>query len=538
MFTINTKKMTIAMLSVFVLAVLVLAGCRKGDYTPDTPTPLLPPGITTAPTATPVPTATPIPTPTPIVDMPVDRVGTEDITRTADEESELVISGYEAWEKLNPFYSTGEREREIVDQTQLSLFDTDSEGNIVAGVDNDCFAYSIVKTESGIKLEGYPEEISVPVPVADGDGEEGEGEGEGEGTDLLSLIGTPEYETKENTFDRYTIVLKEGLTFADGTPITSDDVLFSLYKLSEKDYDGFGALGEYNIAGMRAYHTQVPESVRADAARAIAAGLTEEGTCPEDFEDKELWNAVWSNYDEAGIAFVNDIVTSVMDRFSVDAYVQTFLSTYLTAAHVQASRSLQVLFAMKMYGYVRSYNYSKNTMRDCFDVVHELDNEEMTAELFWGLIKEYYGYNLSEEDGINYERPYPEKKLEDYIAEAYCQKNLGVEEIEGVTVTTAAFGDDAERPAIEVLISSYADINDFNFYIVEKAVYESKPARTDVLTGAGKYTLVSNDENGVLLEANANYPLGVEKQKYLRYTVEEMPEEGEGEGEGEGEPTT
>ena len=78
-----------------------------------------------------------------------------------------------------------------------------------------------------------------------------------------------------------------------------------------------------------------------------------------------------------------------------------------------------------------------------------------------------------------------------------------------------------------MLIASDADINDFNFYVAEKSVYESDPAREDVLTGAGKYILVSNDENGALLEANENYMLGVERQKYLRYIVDESLEEGE-----------
>ncbi len=496
--TLYPKRIVLAV--AVVMAALLAFGC-KHTSTPIDATPSVTPGVSAKATPTVAPTATPIPTPTPIVDMPLTRVSAEELSRTAEEEGEQVVSGAAAWVKLNPFYSTEEKELEIVDQTQVRLFDIDENGKIRAGIDYPCIAYSIVKTDEGVK-PGTGDEAA-------------EGEADADPAD-------------DKTYDKYTIVLKEGLTFADGTPVTADDVIFSLYTLSDIGYDGAMGLGGLDIYGMRAYNTQVPESVRAEAAKAIEGGLTEAGTCPKEFTDKTLWTAVWINFDKAGEAFVEDMIKSVMEnpKLMFDAPVQAFLSPYLTFAHVQASPSLQVLYTMTMFGYVRSYNYSKNTMRDCFDVVHDLNTEELTPGFFWNLIKEYYGYDLSE-TGINYERGYKDKMYEDYLAEAYYAERLGVESIEGITVSEAAFGDDASRPCIEVLIASDADINDFNFYVAEKSVYESNPAREDVLTGAGKYTLVSNDENGALLEANENYMLGVERQKYLRYIVDESLEEGE-----------
>ena len=515
----DPKRIVLAMIAV--MAAVFALGC-KHTSTPIDATPSVTPGVSEKATPTVAPTATPIPTPTPIVDMPLDRVSAEELNRTADEEGELVIPGPEVWEVLNPFYSTEPKEVEIVDQTQVRLFDIDENGEIRAGIDYPCIAYSVVKTEEGIKHEGEYQPKKTDAEQA-GEGEEGEA-GETEETDE-----TEAEPAKEKTYDKYTIVLKEGLTFADGTPVTVDDVIFSLYTLSDIGYEGANGLGGLDIYGMRAYNTQVPESVRAEAALAIEGGLTEAGTCPKEFTDKTLWTAVWINFDKAGVAFVEDMIKSVMEnpKLMFDAPVQAFLSPYLTFAHVQASPSLQVLYTMTMFGYVRSFNYSKNTMRDCFDVVHDLNEEELTPELFWGLIKEYYGYNLSD-TGINYERGYKEKRYEDYLAEAYYAERLGVESIEGITVSEAAFGDDALRPCIEVTIASDADLADFNFYVVEKSVYENDLKRTDVLTGAGKYILVSNDENGALLEANENYMLGVEKQKYLRYIVEEENPEEEG----------
>ena len=53
----------------------------------------------------------------------------------------------------------------------------------------------------------------------------------------------------------YTLTLKEGLTFSDGEPITSDDVIFSYKVLSDPTYDGMATFSTLPIIGMEEYRT-------------------------------------------------------------------------------------------------------------------------------------------------------------------------------------------------------------------------------------------------------------------------------------------
>ncbi|MBO4505079.1 MAG: hypothetical protein J5728_01490, partial [Lachnospiraceae bacterium] len=193
----DPKRIVLAMIAV--MAAVFALGC-KHTSTPIDATPSVTPGVSAKATPTVAPTATPTPTPTPIIDMPLDRVSTEELNRTADEEGELVIPGPEVWEVLNPFYSTEPKEVEIVDQTQVRLFDIDEDGQIRAGIDYPCIAYSVVKNEEGIKLEGEYQPKKTDAEQA-GEGEEGEA-GETEETDE-----TEAEPAKEKTYDKYTIVL-------------------------------------------------------------------------------------------------------------------------------------------------------------------------------------------------------------------------------------------------------------------------------------------------------------------------------------------
>lgn len=57
----------------------------------------------------------------------------------------------------------------------------------------------------------------------------------------------------------YTIRLKEGLFFSDGSPLTIDDVLFTLYVYLDPSYDGTNTLGTLPIKGLDAYRCDEPE---------------------------------------------------------------------------------------------------------------------------------------------------------------------------------------------------------------------------------------------------------------------------------------
>ncbi len=490
MFHKNMKMQKSLTVAALIFLCTVLAGCTRLNKGQVRPTDSIKP--TQAVTATPEPTATPTPEPTPYVDLPVDRITSEEIERSEEERSAMVVTGAAIGYNLNPFYCSTDEEYEIAELTQLKLLNFDEEGSIAAGIDKPCLAYDVYKLDT------------VTFEVTD-----------------------PEQ------WEQYRIVLKDGLTFADGTPITADDVMFSVLTYAAKGYSGFSGLCNADICGMRAYHTQIPDEVREHAELAAGAGIDPDGTCPEDFEDKDLWDSVWGNFDRAGLAFAGDIITTAIENYGNDAFIARFLDPSITLEKIEADESLKVLYAMKIGGFVKSYDAETGIVTDFFGGEHELTAELLTVETYWELLKNYYGYYLSEDDGLNYERAFEDKRFEDYLAEIWCEENSGVDDIRGIEAGIEMYDDGSSRPCIDILAGSEEALRAIDIFVVEEAEYEEAPSAIK-LTGAGKYTAESIDtvEGSVLLKANDNYPLGVVKQLYIRYMTEK-PDAGDGELQGD-----
>lgn len=111
--------------------------------------------------------------------------------------------------KFNPFYATGGYDVDIVEMTQIMLIAKNEKAEAVAGIDENCLAYDFKMTVS-------EEDKSI-----------------------------------------YEFVLKDGITFSDGTPVTGNDVLFNLYVYLDPAYSGPSTLYSMNIEGLNAYRTQI-----------------------------------------------------------------------------------------------------------------------------------------------------------------------------------------------------------------------------------------------------------------------------------------
>jgi len=75
----------------------------------------------------------------------------------------------------------------------------------------------------------------------------------------------------------YTIKLKEGMVFSDGTPVTADDLIFSLKIYLDPSYDGLSTMRALDIEGLKAY-TVDDENYEAKEAEidAQVAAMTDE----------------------------------------------------------------------------------------------------------------------------------------------------------------------------------------------------------------------------------------------------------------------
>ncbi|MDD6994571.1 MAG: ABC transporter substrate-binding protein [Candidatus Borkfalkiaceae bacterium] len=108
---------------------------------------------------------------------------------------------------FNPFYATSGTDMDVVGMTQIGMLSTDSNGQPQAGED-------------------------LPTVVLD-------------------------YEVKNGSAESvYTFVLKNGLKFSDGKPLTMNDVLFNMYEYLDPVYTGSSTMYSIKIKGLSAYRLQ------------------------------------------------------------------------------------------------------------------------------------------------------------------------------------------------------------------------------------------------------------------------------------------
>ena len=145
-----------------------------------------------------------------------------------EEKDSIVIMTEELSGLFNPFYATAGADMDVVGMTQIGMLSTDREGNPVAG-DNEStvvkdFKYEIV-----------------------GQGEE-----------------------KETI---YTFVLKNGLKFSDGKPLTMNDVMFNMYEYLDPVYTGSSTMYSIKIKGLSQYRLQSTDENTSTLLAESAAGL-------------------------------------------------------------------------------------------------------------------------------------------------------------------------------------------------------------------------------------------------------------------------
>lgn len=107
-------------------------------------------------------------------------------------------------------------------------------------------------------------------------------------------------ENSDGTVD-YDFDLRDDIKFSDGEPLTADDVIFSMYVLSDPTYDGSSTLYSIPIKGMEEY--------RAGMATLMSL-LYSAGKDNTDFSlwDEETQTKFWTDLEKAGTAFAQEII--------------------------------------------------------------------------------------------------------------------------------------------------------------------------------------------------------------------------------------
>lgn len=192
-------------------------------------------------------------------------------TPVRDENTPLVV-GYSPFsEKFSPFFSSTAYDQDVWAMTAISLLTSDRQGAIIyKGIEGETIPYN--------------------------------------GTDY-TYYGPADLEIVENedgTVD-YNFTMRDDLVFSDGTPITIDDVIFTMYVYADPTYDGATTLFSLPIEGMEEYRTGIDKVINL---------MQNAGPDNTDFTywTQEMQDAFWNLENVAPKAIAEEIVKYCVDN--------------------------------------------------------------------------------------------------------------------------------------------------------------------------------------------------------------------------------
>ncbi len=372
-------------------------------------------------------------------------------TDEPEESTTPLVVGYSPFSsKFSPFFSETAYDQDVYAMTQTLLLSSDRTGAIIyKGIEGETIPYN--------------------------------------GTDY-TYYGPADLEVVENadgTVD-YNFKLREDLVFSDGTPMTIDDVIFSMYVLCDPTYDGSSTLFAQPITGMAAYRSGM------DTLLNLIFNAGRDNT-DFTFFTEEQQTAFWEKYDAATAGLAQEIVDYCLENYA--DYGAEDVST-----------------SAELWG---------------FDVP---DN---TIEGFAAALEEAYGADVAgmintEAAGSTVEDLFP--GLEEYST-AGVSTGTSAPNIEGIKKTgdysMTIHMDEVDATAIYQLGVSIAPLHyygdkdaydyDNNNFGFTKGDLSSVRAKTTQPMGAGPYKFIKFENGVVYFEANDTYYQGAPKTKYINF---------------------
>ena len=350
-------------------------------------------------------------------------------------------------EKFSPFFADTQYDQNAAGMTQVTLLSSDREGNVV--------------------LQGMEGQV---IPY--------------NGTDYTyySLANCVITENADGTVT-YAITMRDDVTFSDGTPLTADDVIFSMYVLSDPTYDGSSTLYSQKIVGMEAYRSGM------DTLQNLLVAAGRDNT---DFTnwDEATQTAFWADLDQAGEAFAQEIVD-----YCIAAGYGTNVAVAAAAwafDGLAADATAADFFAMMFDAYAGDLN--------------SLSGTESAGSSLFDLMENAEAYTVGVSTGSGAANIEGIKKTGDYSLEITLER-IDPTFIYQLTLYVAPmhyYGNAAEY--------DYEN-NKFGF---TKGDLSSVREKTTKPLGAGPYKYVSYENNILSLEANESYFLGAPKIKYFK----------------------
>ena len=232
------------------------------------------------------------------------------------QETPLVVAIQTLSSKFSPFFADTGYDQDVVEMTQVGLMTTDRTGAIIFnGIEGETLSYN--------------------------------------GTDYFyqGIADLAQNYDAATDITTYTAKLREDIKFSDGVPMTADDIIFNYYVYLDPSYTGSTTLSSYDILGLQAYLTQVPEDSLASVVPAMEA-LKAAGPNYTVTEADPFTQEVYDNYQAALTELwksdVQGIVDYVFANYAAD-YAEAILGK--TADEVAASEGLKNSLGMALWGF-------------------------------------------------------------------------------------------------------------------------------------------------------------------------------------------
>lgn len=410
---------------------------------------------------------------------------------------DTLVVGYDIFsEKFSPFFAKTAYDQDVADMTQVSLLLADREGNVV--------------------LKGKSGEV---IPY---NGTDYKYEGLADCTITQNDDGTVIYE-----FD-----LRRNVRFSDGERLTADDVIFSMYVLSDPTYIGSSTFYTLPIKGMKEYRAGMT---------ALYVLILEAGRDATEFTNytKEDADKYWEAMDKAGVDFAQDIVDYVLSNYGEYASSPAYGGKWGTA--ITADSPYAVAYGMRMW---RFGSWVKNeadeftgAFKDINGKVYDCVNTFPTTEDYWDNLDAAYGGNYVELNATEAANADLFALVDEKLGDEAAKYNAGI--VTGETVDKIEGIEKTGNYSLKVTMTEFDATSIYKFalsvspmhYYGDKAKYDydknmfgftkgdlsSVRAKTTTPMGAGPYKFVSFENGIVLFECNENYYKGIPKIKYIKF---------------------
>ena len=368
--------------------------------------------------------------------------------------NDTLVVGYDLFsEKFSPFFATTAYDQDVAGMTQVGLLTTDREGNVIMN-----------------GIEGETHKFN--------------------GKDYL-YTGIADCEIVKNSDGTltYKFKLREDVKFSDGTNLTADDVIFTMYVLSDPLYDGSSTFYAQPIVGMTEYRSD--RGILSNLILAAGPGAT------KDYFTAEQAEYYWNAFNTAGVKFAKGILDDIIAVYG-EAYS---VSDYAGAA--------------ALWGYT----------------------EGITTEVdFWNAIVDTHGYSIANIDKeafsvsivdlINAELGDRAAEYAEVVMTGAAVNNIpgikktGTYSLE-VTMTkfdaTSIYQLGVSVTPLHYYGSKAAYNYDANQFGFTKGDLSGIKAKTTAPMGAGAYKFIEYANGVVRFERNEYYFKGAPKIKYINF---------------------